>query len=257
MQVLKRLARHVALGSAPLLALMLFVPTSSGNAQFSVFTALLNTVGGMSGSLVGMQQMDQSTMMFEQTMLWPTTIMSQFRGDFSQLDSLNQGPLTAMFSMPMQNATLPLSMALESQIFSGSPSLVGTSYINMYGPNLLPPQAPMFVVPSIGMTDATAMDSLQLAMSADSTIVPLVGVAEQIRSEAASRSAGVQDILTAQSMANELECLAQQHRLYASLLREEAARLALTGMKYKQTATAIQNTNQGVQNVVGTGGQTP
>ena len=257
MRGLKRLSRQIALGAVPLLALMLFVPTPSGNAQFSIFTALLNTIGGMSGSLVGMQQMEQSTMMFEQTTLWPSTIMNQFRGDFSELDSLNQGPLSMMFNMPMQNAILPSSMALESQIFSGSPSLIGTSYMNMYGPNLLATQAPMSVIQSIDMTDATAMDSLQLGMSADSTIMPLVGVAEQIRSEAASRSAGAQDILTAQSMANELECLAQQHRLYASLLREEAASLALTGMKYKQTAIAIQNTNQGVQNVVRTGGQTP
>ena len=254
MRGLKRLGRQIAMGLLPVLGLVLFLPAPQGNAQFSVFSALLGTIGGMSGSLVTMQQIQQSSMMFQQEVLWPSTIMNQFRSDLSELDSSNQGPLSTIFNMPMESATLPPSMALESQIFSGYPSLIGTSYMNTYGPNLLATQAPMFVVQSIGMTDATAMDSLQLGMSADSTIVPLIAVAEQIRSSAASKSAGVQDILTAQSMASELECLAQQHRLYASLLREEAARLALQGLQYKQTATAVQNTNQAVQNVVGNGG---
>lgn len=254
MRGLKRLSRQLALGAVPLLGLMLFIPTPGGNAQFSVFSALLGTIGGMSESLVTMQQIQQSSMMFQQETLWPSTIMNQFRGDFSELDSSNQGPLSTIFNVPIQSATLPSSMALESQILSGNPTLVNTAYMNAYGPNLTVAQAPVTVVQSIGMTDAAAMDSLQLGMSMDSTTSTLIGQAQQIQTTASSAAPGVQDILTAQAMAGELECLAQQHRLYASLLREEAARLALQGLEYKQTAIAVQNTNQGIRNVVGSGG---
>lgn len=255
MQALKRLSRQIALGLVPVIGLLLFAPNPKGNAQVDVFDALLATIGGMSGSLLTMQQVQQSSTMFQQSILWPSSIMNQFQSEFTGLTSSNQGSFSGIFNVPIQSATLPASMSLESQMLSGNPSLVATAYANTYGSNLTFAQAPVNVVQSIGMTDATAMDSLQLGMSTDSTISMLIAQAQQIQSTASTSAPGVQDILTAQSMASQLECLAQQHRLYASLLREEAARLALQGMQYKQTATAVQNSNQGVQNVVG--GQTP
>ncbi|MGC9292961.1 MAG: hypothetical protein ACP5EP_09620 [Acidobacteriaceae bacterium] len=233
---------------------MLFVPTPSGNAQFSVFDALLGTIGGMSASLTQMQQIGQSTALFEQETLWPVSIIGQFQSVFTGLTSYGQAALSAISSVPVQSATLPSSMALESQILSGSQSLVNTYYTNTYGPNLTVAQAPAPVVQSIGMADATAMDSMQLGMSADATTSTLINQAQQIQTTASSVAAGVQDIMTAQAMAGELEVLAQQHRMYAAMLREEANDLAVTGMEYKQTATAVQNTDQGVQNVVGNGG---
>ena len=254
MRDLKRLGRQIAMGLLPVLGLVLFLPAPQGNAQFSVFSALLGTIGGMSGSLVTMQQIQQSSMTFQQSTLWPSSIMGQFQSDFTGMTSSNQGSFSTIFDVPIQNASLPMSMTLESQILSGNPSLVNAAYTNAYGPGLTLAQAPVNVVQSIDMTDATAMDSLQLGMSADSTVSTLIGQAQQIQSSASSSAPGVQDILTAQAMASELECLAQQHRLYASLLREEAARLALQGLQYKQAATAVQNTNQAVQNVVGNGG---
>lgn len=257
MRGLKRLGRQIALGMAPLLAFMSLVPTPSGNAQFSVFDALLGTIGGMSGSLMTMQQIQQSSMLFQQATLWPASVMGQFQSDFVGMTSMDQGALSTIFNTPIQSATLPLSMALESQILSGNPSLVNTAYTNAYGPNLTPVQAPPAVVQSIGMADATAMDSMQLGMSADATTSTLVNQAQQFQTTASSSAAGVQDIMTAQAMASELEVLAQQHRLYAAMLRQEANDLAVTGMEYKQSAIAVQNTNQGIQNVVGNGGNTP
>jgi len=254
MRGLQRLSWQIAMGLLPVLGLALFLPISQGNAQFSVFDALLGTIGGMSGSLALMQQLRQSEMLFEQATVWPASIMGQFQSDFAGMTSGNQGSLSRIFNTPIQSATLPSSMALESQILSGNPTLVNTAYTNAYGPNLTVAQAPVTVVQSIGMTDAAAMDSLQLGMSTDSTTSTLIGQAQQIQTTASSAAPGVQDILTAQAMASELECLAQQHRLYASLLREEAARLALQGLELKQTGIAVQNTNQGVQNVVGNGG---
>lgn len=236
---------------------MSLVPTPSGNAQFSVFDALLGTIGGMSGSLMTMQQIQQSSMLFQQATLWPASVMGQFQSDFVGMTSMDQGALSTIFNTPIQSATLPLSMALESQILSGNPSLVNTAYTNAYGPNLTPVQAPPAVVQSIGMADATAMDSMQLGMSADATTSTLVNQAQQFQTTASSSAAGVQDIMTAQAMASELEVLAQQHRLYAAMLRQEANDLAVTGMEYKQSAIAVQNTNQGIQNVVGNGGNTP
>lgn len=257
MRGLKRLGRQIAMGLLPVLGLVLFLPAPQGNAQFSVFSALLGTIGGMSGSLVQMQQIQQSSMMFQQATLWPSSIMGQFQSDFTGMTSGNQGSLSMIFNTPIQNATLPLSMALESQILSGNPSLVNTAYMNAYGPNLSLAQAPATVVQSIDMADATAMGSMQLGMSADATASTLINQAQQFQTSASSSAPGVQDMMTAQAMASELEVLAQQHRMYAAMLRQEANDLAVTGMKYKQCAIAVQNTNQGVENVVGNGGNTP
>lgn len=249
--------RRLALGSIPVVGLLLFNPVSKVNAQLNVFDALLATIGGMSGSLTTMQQVRTLQMQFEQNVLWPTTIVSRFGSDFGGWNNLNEGGIVSAYNQPVSSATLQLPSVLESQMFSATTTSVSPAYQAVYGQPLTLAQAPTQVVQSTDMSDAAATDSLQLSMNADSTIPTFVKQAQTLQSQGASSAPGVQPMLTAEAMASELQCLAQQHKLYASMLREEAARLGSLGMEYKQTVTGLQNTGQGVQNNVNSGAVQP
>jgi hypothetical protein len=222
--------------------------------MFGVFDALLNTIGGMSTSLTTIQQLGQAEGNLEQITIWPASVMGQFQSDFTGLTSYGQNALNGTFSVPFEGATMPASQSLESLMLSGGSSLIGNTYANIYGASLVNPLVPATVVQTAGMADATAMDSMQIGMSADATTSTLINQAQQIQTTASSAAAGVQDIMTVQAMASELEVLAQQHRMYAAMLREEANDLATSGVKYKQTAINNQNTQQNLQNINGNGG---
>lgn len=252
---IKSRCRRTLLGAVPLLGLLAFSPVQNGYAQFDVFSALLGTIGGMATSLSGMQEIQATQAQFQQTVLWPSEMISQLGYQFGNMSNGAGGFLSQVTSFPISSATMPLSSSLEEMILSGGATSFNPGYYSgIYGQNLSPAQAVPIVIQSIDMSDATAMDSMQESMSADSTISTIVNQAQQIQYAGSSSAPGIQDIYSAQAMAGELQVLAQQHRLYASMLRQEGTGLAITGMKYKQSATSSQNINQGVQNVVNTGG---
>jgi len=253
--------RRLALGSVPILGLLLSSPVSRGNAQINVFTALLSTIGGMATSLTGMQQIQATKYQFEQTVLWPSEMVNQFHSRFSSMDSNTQGMFSLAHSFPINSATMPLSSTLESSILSGTTSPIGSAYSGLYGLDTPTTQAlPVVLQPiyqSIDMNDAAAMDSMQESMSADATMSMIVNQAQQLQNAGNSSAPGIQGIYSAQAMANELQAVAQQHKLYAAMLRQEGTWLAVTGMQHKQDALSSQNTNQGVQNIVNPGATTP
>ena len=253
--------RRLALGATPLIGLVLFSPVTNGNAQMSVFSAILGTIGGMATSLTGMQQMQATKYQFENTVLWPSMMVNQIHSQFGAMDGNMGNSLSFIHSFPINSATMPFSSSLEAMILSGAGSSIGSAYSGVYGPNLPPTQAlPVVLQPiyqSVDMNDSAAMDSMQESMSADATMSTIINQAQQLQNAGNSAAPGIQGIYSAQAMANELQALAQQHKLYAAMLRQEGTGLAVTGMQHKQEAQAAKNTNQGVQNIVNPGANTP
>ena len=99
----------------------------------------------------------------------------------------------------------------------------------------------------VDMQDALAKDALAQSMAADQASTALLGMANQIENETSTTAPGTADILAATARAAELQSLASQHRLIASMLREEAAHLAAVNGLKKLTVQQTQQMNTNLQ----------
>ena len=100
------------------------------------------------------------------------------------------------------------------------------------------------------MQDALAQDALAQSMAADQASTGLLTVANQIENETATTAPGTADMLAATARAAELQSLASQHKLLASMLREEAAQLAEVNGRQKLDVQQMQQLNTNLQGVI-------
>ena len=219
-----------------------------------IFQAIDSTISGdIGGALSGLNSIQNTLMQDEQNVLYPVSLINQSHNYVTTIVGGYRGWMTSVFTMPVNSAQLPSSQNLESIFLSASSSQtgsLGSVYQTSFGTVPSATAAPLAHRQMADMQDALAQDALAQSMAADQASTGLLTVANQIENETATTAPGTADMLAATARAAELQSLASQHKLLASMLREEAAQLAERNGRQKLNVQQMQQMNTNLQGVM-------
>lgn len=219
-----------------------------------IFKAIDSTISGdIGGALSSLNSIQTTLMQDEQKVLFPLSLINQSHNYVSTIVGSYRGWMSSVFTRPVNSAQLPSSQNLE-RIFlsanSAQTSSLGSVYRVSFGAVPEATAAPLAHRQMADMQDALAQDALAQSMAADQASTGLLTVANQIENEAATTAPGTADMLAATARAAELQSLASQHKLLASMLREEAAQLAEVNGRQKLSVQQTQQMNTNLQGIL-------
>jgi hypothetical protein len=242
------------MGCLPVFTLLALAPNNRAHAQFGdIFGGLTSTVTGIGTIISGINTTLNQMQSLENTVVHPQNDLANIHNNGFSIISSYRNWMGTVFSMPTNSAQTATAQALENQMLSGisstspSPQLT-LVFTNAYGARPTVAQAPNGAMQSVDMGDASAQDSMQLAVLADSAATSTIGQANTLESAAMTTSPGSAPQIEATALAYEVGSMAIEHRILASQLRAEAARLAYQGAGLKQGSTVG---GSGVQAIFG------
>ncbi len=219
-----------------------------------IFQAIDSTISGdIGGALSGLNSIQNTFMQDEQKVLFPISLINQSHSYVTTIMGSYRGWMTSVFTLPVNSAQLASSQNLERVFLSANSAQtgsLGSMYQNSFGTVPSATAAPAAHRQMVDMQDALAQDSLAQSMAADQASTGLLTMANQIENETATTAPGTADMLAATARAAELQSLASQHKLLASMLREEAAQLAEQNGRQKLNVQQMQQLNTNLQGVI-------
>ncbi len=250
--VVSRKTLLVSAGAA--FALVLAIPPVAQALDFNIFSVISSTISSdIGGALTSLNSIQSAMRQDQQGLLFPVALINQSHSYINTIMASYRGWMSGVFTIPVNSAQLPNSQSLERVFLSGSTSSMGSMnslYDTSFGSAPAASTAPQAHRQMADMDDALAKDALAQSIAADQATTGLLQIANQIETESSSTAPGTGDMLSATARAAELESLANQHRLFASMLREEAASLAHANGIRKQTVQQTQQLNSNLQNAI-------
>ena len=215
-------------------------------------SSIANSLQSIAHSLSAILGVDQGMLRFEQTVVWPTSAITQAQG----LVGIQQGIFTriqALTHIPVNSATQPNPQQLEINLLSGNPSLIGqtsANYTALYGP--VPPttDASPQVRDLVDMTDAAAQDAMKRAIQIDALSDLELQAAGQINQSIQTAAPGSAPIIEAQADAWLVRANAYTQAATADLMRLRAIDLANSSADIKMGATNTTNLRQQLMNLL-------
>lgn len=242
---------RVALGCLPLAALVVLAPKPHAHGQFNIFTALTGTVTGMGSSISQFNSDISAIRNLQKEVVYPEQDLDNIRSNGLGIVSSYRNFTNSLFGLNVSSAQLPTGQALERQLLSGYANTNPTAQFNTlfkgaFGGLPSTKQTTPVVMQAIDAGDASAQSAMQMSVMADSAAASSVQTANNIETQALNTSPGSGPQMGAQALVIELSSMAVEHKLLATQLRAEAAKLAYNGVGVKQGATATTNAIQGV-----------
>ena len=245
------------LGTLLAASTLLVVPVShavSLDPLSFIFDAIDSTISGdIGGALSGLKSIQSTFMQTEQNVLFPVSLINQSHSYVNTIMGSYRGWMSSVFTLPINSAQLSSSQSLERAFLSGNSAQagsLGSLYRTSFGSVPSATAAPLGPRQMTDMQDALAQDALAQSMAADQATTGFLSLANQIESQTATTAPGTADMLSATARAAELQSLASQHKLLASMLREEAANLAERNGRQKLNVQQMQQMNTNLQGVV-------
>jgi hypothetical protein len=235
--------RRVAMGCLPVFTLLALAPNNRAHAQFGdIFGGLTSTVTGIGTIISGINTTLNQMQNLENNVVHPQNDLANIHNNGFSIINGYRNWMGTVYSMPTNSAQTATAQALENQMLSGvngtspSPQLT-LVFTNAYGARPTVGQAPIGAMQSVDMGDASAQDSLQLAVMTDAAASSTIQQANALESEAVTTSPGSAPQIEATALAYEIASMAVEHKVLASQLRAEASRLAYQGAGLKQGST--------------------
>ena len=215
----------------------------------SISSALSHVIGGGLNSVLST---DQAIHNFQQSVVWPQTLITQaqgmvgtLRGLFSQTESL--------IHTPVASATLPSTQQLEAILLSRNAAQIQNTtsvYTAVYGSVPGQANAPPSVRNMIDMSDAVAQDAMKRAISIDNLADLELQAASQINQSIQTAAPGSAPIIEAQADAWLVRSNAYTQAALADLMRVQAVDLASAGAGVKTGATNASSLQQKIQQML-------
>ncbi|MGB6875404.1 MAG: hypothetical protein WBD87_05165 [Candidatus Acidiferrales bacterium] len=238
-----------------LLVILLLAAPKPVKSQFldpccAIMAAGLNTIGSTLGNVIGgglggILSIEQDIARFEQTMVWPQTLINQARSLVAGLQgTFNQ--MGSVMHIPVNSATLPATQQLEQNLLSRNPSQIAqtsTEYASVYGTVPSTGAASPQTRDMVDMTDAAAQAALKRAIEIDALADLELQAANQINQSIAAAAPGSAPIIEAQADAWLVRANAYTQAATADLMRVRAIDLADASASVKNgaaNAAAIQ-----------------
>ena len=246
--------RTKAISAGALCGFLLAVPPVAKALDWDIFSVIESTISSdIGGALTTMTSIQNALRQDQQALLFPVSLINQSHSYISTIMTSYRGWMSGVFTLPVNSAQLPNSQSLEKVFLGGSSASLGNMnglYNNSFGTLPVATAAPQAHRQMMDMDDALAKDALAQSVAADQVTGSLVEIANQIETESSTTAPGTADILSATARAAELQSLASQHKLLASMLREEAANLAHRNGMRKQSVQQTQQFNTNMQGIV-------
>jgi hypothetical protein len=235
--------KKIAAGVVPVLVLAHFAASPAQGYQASIFTEILGTINNTLGGPLGqINQIEGQMRQFEQTVLYPQQLMTATQGLINSSNYRYLPYMQSVSNLSISSATLSATQALERSIQQSGTS-PATPYRGTYGaPSLTSTQQALSVKQEQDITDAMAIDGMDLSARANTAANTFTRTAAAYQTQAASAAAGTAPLLIAQEHATELAELAATHQLLASQLRLVASQVAQQALKRKRTIAGATNT---------------
>ncbi|HKR29986.1 MAG TPA: hypothetical protein VJT08_05890 [Terriglobales bacterium] len=216
----------------------------------SITSTLKNSVGQV---LSGIQTINATVRNLQQQVVWPVTLINEARAEVSQVRSQLSSIAGRIHGIQTSSANLVRPKQLEAVLRSHQTSdlsSITSSYSDVYQTLPQAGYATNAQRDLVDSDDAFALSALKTATASDQASEQMLNVADGLEQQAALSAPGSACILTAQAQAANLENQAMLHRLLATELREEAARLAHTNALRKQSADANRNLRLNMQQIL-------
>ena len=202
-------------------------------------SSIANSLKTIASSLNAILGVDQEMLRFEQTVVWPTSAITQAQA----LVGSQQGIFTriqALLHIPVNSATQPNPQQLEAILLSRNPSQIGqtsTNYTALYGPVPTTTDASPQVRDLVDMTDAAAQDAMKRAIQIDALSDLEIQAATQINQSIQTAASGSAPIIEAQADAWLIRANAYTQAATADLMRLRAIDLANSSADIKMGVT--------------------
>lgn len=253
--------RHKIRAAVLLLIVILAVPTPV-RSQFidpccAIITAGLGSIssalsGVIGGGLNGILSIEQDISTFEQTVVWPQTLIDQARSLVANM----QGIFTQMegvMRIPVNSATLPATQQFEQNLLSGDPNQIAqtsTQYLSVYGAVPDAAAASPQTRDVMDMTDAAAQAAMKRAIEIDALADLELQAADQINQNIATAAPGSAPIIEAQADAWLVRANAYTQAATADLMRVRAVDLADQSATVKNGAANSTTIQQQIYNLL-------
>jgi hypothetical protein len=253
--------RHKIRAAVLLLIVILAVPTPV-RSQFidpccAIITAGLGSIssalsGVIGGGLNGILSIEQDISTFEQTVVWPQTLINQARSLVANM----QGIFTQMegvMRIPVNSATLPATQQFEQNLLSGDPNQIAqtsTQYLSVYGAVPDAAAASPQTRDVVDMTDAAAQAAMKRAIEIDALADLELQAADQINQNIATAAPGSAPIIEAQADAWLVRANAYTQAATADLMRVRAVDLANQSATVKNGAANSTTIQQQIYNLL-------
>lgn len=217
-------------------------------AALSKMQTLMNKY--MATPLKDINQAEQTTMKYEQEVMYPLNAINQakssvmqFEGKFSQVSSLFR-------TVNVSSATLPQSQGLESVLLSrnaGNVPNVSSQFQSVYGVVMAQNSASPAVRSMTDMTDAQAQDAMKRAIEIDALADLELSEADQMGQQITQAAPGSAPILEAEADVWVVRANAYTQAALAELMRTRGIDLA-NQSKTSKLATTDSTNNNGLIN---------
>ena len=250
------------LRSAILALVLLFTAPWSARGQFldpccamlaaglsSIESALTSVVGGGLNKILGV---DKAMQQFQQTVVWPQSLINQARSLVGLLQG-NYNQIQNLMKLPINSATLPASQQLEQVLLSRNPNQIAQTagaYIALYGPVPAPTEASSQVLNIVDMTDAAAQAAMKRAIEIDALADLELQAANQLNQSVQNAAPGSAPIIEAQADAWLIRANAYTQAATADLMRLRSIDLANASADIKIGATNTTNLRQALANLL-------
>jgi hypothetical protein len=239
--------RHKIRAAVLLLVLSLAEPKPL-RSQFldpccAIIAAGLSTIGStltnvIGGGLNGILAVEEGISNFEQTVIWPQTLINQARTVVGSLQGLFH-QIEVVMRVPVNSATLPATRQFEQVLLSGDPNQIAQTsaqYTAVYGAVPNAQAASSQTRDIVDMTDAVAQAAMKRAIEIDALADLELQAADQINQSIQTAAPGSAPIVEAQADAWLVRANAYTQAAMADLMRVRAVDLADASANVKNGA---------------------
>jgi hypothetical protein len=231
-------------------ACFLVVPEVSRASN--VFTALISSVTAIADTVGQINQTQTGINNFNMTVVSPPSQLGSLQKWLTVAQGSYRNWFGTVLNVKIKSASLSSTSNFESALRSGysggNGSNIGSAYNSVYGNRLTASTGNAQVTAQADAYDTTAQEGMTLAANSDNASNQLISTASGLQSLAGSTAPGTADQVGAEVQALQLQSYAMQHRLLASMLRQEATKIANQSSKAKAASSAHSTS---LQNLLG------
>ncbi len=227
-------------------ACFLCVPAVMRANIFTDLIGAVSAIGSIEGKICNNQSSQQN---YNTGVVAPPTQLSSLKNWLASAKNSYGSWFNSVLNVKIGSASLgstsSFENALRSGLSGGNGSSISSAYTSVYGARLSGNSVNTGTATSADAYDSAAQEGMALAAKSDSASMQLISTASGLESMAASTAPGTADQIAAESQALQLHSNAMQHHVLASMLRQEATRLATMSTRTKAVsmnhASTVQN----------------
>ena len=226
-------------------------------AQFGVIGAIRNVLNIINGAIrAALDAIDRVSVALNtlyQEAIWPLRLINRARAAITDLIADFRGQIAEVYMTPVNSATLPNPGSLEGIIqnhqVSDFPAL-GAAYYRTFGSLSAADEADPSARNMMDIDDGLALNSLKALKAADQGSDRILDAGNHIEDEARLAAPGSAPFLTAAALAANIQSQATMQKLLATMLRQEAARVAHDNAERKRHGALVVKIRQNLSDVL-------